>query len=197
MRAVVDCGLKEAPDGGSFFDCRRLDEGEQIGDRGFEVQGARFERVSEVRNAYGFVMLAMVKAIEIEDRKMDAAEIAGGSVDRQCSSSERLQNAVHGIQNGATGMERPDADGTAASEGAGAATVKGGLAAMPVAETRAAGGEGTAWSVVRRGVGAAAGSRHWVPLPLILMFPGLRSLQRYDLQVFENKRLAAMCLENH
>ncbi|HXE06949.1 MAG TPA: hypothetical protein VN612_03555 [Acidobacteriaceae bacterium] len=132
MRAVVDCGLKEAPDGGSFFDCRRLDEGEQIGDRGFEVQGARCERVGEVRNAYGFVILAMVKAIEIEYRKMDAAEIAGGSVDRQCSSSERLQNTVHGIQNGATGMERPDADGTAASEGAGAATVKGGLAAMPI-----------------------------------------------------------------
>jgi hypothetical protein len=119
-----------------------------------------------MRDVCRFVILTTGQAIESEDGKMDAAEIAGGSVEWQCSGSKRLEDAVHGVQNGATGIERPDADGTATIEGAGAATVTRGLAAMPVAETRAAAGEGTAWRVVRPGVGAAMRSRQWIPLPL-------------------------------
>ena len=90
-----------------------------MAERRFEVRGSRFERVGELRSG-----------------EMDAAEIARGAVDGQGSGGERLEDAVHGVQNGAMSMERTDANGAAAIEGAGAgaAAVTSGLTTVPVAE---------------------------------------------------------------
>ena len=71
---------------------------------------------------------------EGEGGEVNATEIARGAVDGQSSGGERLEDAVHGVQNGAMSMERTDANDAAAIEGAGAAAVTSGLTTVPVAE---------------------------------------------------------------
>ena len=81
-------------------------------------------------------------------RVLNAAEIAIGTIERQRTSGDRLDDAVEGAEDSRAAIERAEAEGASGIEGEGAAMVTGGLALVVAAAPRTACGDIAAWSLV-------------------------------------------------